>query len=665
MPVSLSELGDQVKSAREDQKLSQQELADALKPALVNRSHIAHLEQGRRVPPTDALQAICTRLNVPHKYWQHFADSSYRIRLDFEEVLSELSGRPVTLRFLDEHAHAIAGDLISKFFGSSLTEQQALDTLNSILVFYDVRPISPEFFARYLGTEIAKTPKAFGDAVKAFQSEAIRLFSTMAAAYDAMNTRGSLAKHLSPLQPRDPKAYHARTPWAIDTIDEARLPDLGYISADRVRKENAERQNLVDFLNSLADKVEKDGKTAVTQSSEKMRRRMSSLLRKFESRLEHDFVSPLFAPDADGLRREAARLAPKQEGDLAVIEKTQGKGQRNLAAYLAADYLDVYVATSMRSDADFVSVNRFARDLFDHPDVKPLHLRYFNPTQSWIDDRVAKGLVEALMLRRASLTIYMAQKTDTFGKDSEASVALGQGKPVIVYVPKLSRASDGVDSEAIGAMTRGDLERALDSEGTADDKEPDPTMDNDALASRLMTVRLERLKPERLALLVREHWADFDLYGEDGRFDSPDLKAAYRRWLDAVIKDGSSEEAVPTLKSPLIGMLVGVAMRSEARARLFRDIHPLALQVILSTGVLNGMLVVRSVASCAKLVEALVKNKLTFELTSDDNNYRLVERTTGSTARVISRHTMITNAFAAFYSTSRSDEPSTHGEGQS
>ena len=65
-----------------------------------------------------------------------------------------------------------------------------------------------------------------------------------------------------------------------------------------------------------------------------------------------------------------------------------------------------------------------------------LNLRYFNPTQSWIDDRIAKGLVEALMLRRATVTIYMAQKTDTFGKDSEASVALGQGRPVIVYVPK-------------------------------------------------------------------------------------------------------------------------------------------------------------------------------------------------------------------------------------
>jgi len=104
------------------------------------------------------------------------------------------------------------------------------------------------------------------------------------------------------------------------------------------------------------------------------------------------------------------------------------RAEQNLANYLSADYLDVYVATSMRTDADFISVNRFVRSLFSHDLIRPLKLRYFNPTQSWIDDRVAKGPVEALMLRRASMTIYMAQKDDTFGKDSEASVALGQGK---------------------------------------------------------------------------------------------------------------------------------------------------------------------------------------------------------------------------------------------
>lgn len=150
-------------------------------------------------------------------------------------------------------------------------------------------------------------------------------------------------------------------------------------------------------------------------------------------------MSPLFVPDADQIRREASRLAPKEAKDIQRMKETQKSGLRNLARYLSADFMDVYVATSMRTDADFASVNTFVKRLFRHEDIHPLKLRYFNPTQSWIEERVAKGLVEALMLKRAQFTIYLAQKADSFGKDSEASVALGQGKPVIVYVPRLSR----------------------------------------------------------------------------------------------------------------------------------------------------------------------------------------------------------------------------------
>lgn len=148
------------------------------------------------------------------------------------------------------------------------------------------------------------------------------------------------------------------------------------------------------------------------------------------------------------------------------MAQTQQLAQQNLANYLSADHLDVYVATSRRSDADFVSVNRFVHSLFAPESVRPLRLRYFNPTQSWIDDKFAKGLVEALMLRRAFLTIYMAQKEDTFGKDSEASVALGQGKPVIVYVPKLFVPDLDIDTEDFFRVERQQLEGLITKEGS-------------------------------------------------------------------------------------------------------------------------------------------------------------------------------------------------------
>jgi hypothetical protein len=175
-------------------------------------------------------------------------------------------------------------------------------------------------------------------------------------------------------------------------------------------------------------------------------------------------------------------------------------------------------------------------------------------------------------------------------------------------------------------------------------------MDHDALVARLLTQRLQHLSDSDFPQLVRAHWADFDLYGEDQRIEDLALREQYRKWLDDVVKGGSDVDLPHDLRLRLNGILVAVAVRFEGRAKLFRDTHPLALQIIISTGVLNGMLVARSVGTCAKLIECLTKNELEFELQHDPYNYRLVEVTTGSTARVISRHTLITNAFGAFYS---------------
>ena len=45
-----------------------------------------------------------------------------------------------------------------------------------------------------------------------------------------------------------------------------------------------------------------------------------------------------------------------------------------------------------------------------------------------------------------------------------------------------------------------------------------------------------------------------------------------------------------------------------------------------------------------------IRNELELELVIDEAHYRLVEKTTGSTIRVISQHLLLRNAFATFYS---------------
>ena len=555
-----------VRSHRELKQLTQDAVATACR---TNRSAVAHLEQGLRIPKPDLLQLICEHLEVPHRFWQPFTEATAVQRFEFEDYLAELVGQPVNLDGHDSASEVTVQKQIAQLFDTSVSNSQTLDLVNSILLFYGVRPFSPAFFERYL------TPTAFGSIASfqrqiiVYQKEAVRLFSSLREAFDRLNgAEGCLSDLLAPLSPKDLKEYHARSDWdGIEQIDPQRLPDLGYVSAAIVRQESAERETVQAFLKDVAAQVRTSGPSALASISHKQLRRIDSLLRKFNAGIAHGLFSPLFAPDPDVLEREAEALGPKSDDELDRIASTQAVGMRNLASYLSADYLDVYVATSMRSDADYVSVDQFVKTLFAHDLIRPLKLRYFNPTQSWIEDRIAKGLVEALMLKRAAITIYMAQKSDTFGKDSEASVALGQGKPVIVYVPKLTVGKNVVDTETLCQLSRSELVRmARDADP---DFEIDDAIDDEALVGVILTSRIHSASDTDLVESIRLHWHDFDLYGEAARIHEANRKANYRRSLDSIIQTDHIVNIPEDIRDDLVRILVATAIRFERRAKVF------------------------------------------------------------------------------------------------
>lgn len=648
---SKQRLGGYLRAAREHRELTQDQLARDVGQG-VSRSIIAYLEQGIRIPKRDVLTAICTHLDVPTSIWLSFAKPSSLQRFDFEGVLTELTGTPLTIDGHDAATVSVAEAQVEQLIAATHSESQAWESLNSIMIFYGVRPTSREFFDRYLGAACFSSLDTFLSAVQNYQRDAVRLFSTFAAAYESMNACTNLAAALSPLAPLSTEKYSDRAEWlAIREISDELLADLGYISAARVRQESDERENLRSFLTTFAARARAIGtQPALHEVSDRQKRRMDTLLRKFNSSLHHGLFSPLFAPDPDEVEREATRLAPKSGTELERMEATQYQALGNLASYLSSDHMDVYVATSMRSDADFVSANAFVRALFSHPSVRPLKLRAFNPTQSWIEDRIAKGLVEALMLRRAAVTIYMAQKADTFGKDSEASVALGQGKPVIVYVPGL-RSTDGtIDTEALFKKTPAEMQGLLSD---AERAEIDEDVDSAGVFARVLTSLLRRQTDAQIRDLVERHWADFDLMDDSHRFPE-EQRADFRNWLESCKARRGWSGQFAAIRGGVINILVAIAFRFEQRAKTFREIHPLALQVILSSGVLNGILVVRSVEQCAEVLSRLIKNNLDLELSQDEQNYRLIEKNTGSTIRVISRHRMLLNAFQVFYPTTQS-----------
>lgn len=238
------------------------------------------------------------------------------------------------------------------------------------------------------------------------------------------------------------------------------------------------------------------------------------------------------------------------------LERVREKGIRNQQAYLVSDHLDVYIATSMRRRHEYAEVAEFARQVFSHDPIGSLNLRWFDPTQAYCLDRIDKGLAEALMLKRAKCTLYLAQESDTFGKDSELASTLAQGKPVIAYVPSPT------DQEVLDSVTRLSL---LYSQTEA-------------------SVILERLQ----ALSPNLAWAD----------------AQVRRWLD-VPAEMDRDRALT--------LLVRTARdHYDKRAETLKDSHPLGIQVNLDTGVANGVLVVRSIADCAELIFRIITRTLQF-----------------------------------------------------
>jgi hypothetical protein len=291
---------------------------------------------------------------------------------------------------------------------------------------------------------------------------------------------------------------------------------------------------------------------------------------------------------------------PKDEATLSqasILKRVRERGVLNQRSYLTSDHLDVYVATSMRRRHEYLEVAEFTHRVFKNDRIKCLNLRWFDPTQAYCSDRIDKGLAEALMLKRAKCTLYLAQESDTLGKDSELASTLAQGKPVIAYVPSPS------DEEIRESVKR---------------------------LSQLYSQPEESLILERLQMLSPTlAWTD----------------AEVRRWLDAP-GELDRERALELLVRTTRG-------HYDRRAETLKEDHPLGVQVNLDTGVANGVLVVRAVEDCAELIYRIVTRTLEFRIERkliDGVEYHFLrEGVSDSIFRVMTGDAMLTNSFWNFY----------------
>ena len=282
------------------------------------------------------------------------------------------------------------------------------------------------------------------------------------------------------------------------------------------------------------------------------------------------------------------------------MDKITPIGISNNETYLISDIMDVYIATSMRERHEYVIINDFIQEVFSFPEIKELNLRYFNPTQAYCVNRVDKGLTEALMLKRADCTIYLAQESDTLGKDSELATTLAQGKPVIVYVPE---------------GNQGDVNKLIDISSSMY-----KTKNRKDILLHLLCI----FEPKLIWDINEKELRSF--------IDSPefDEKKLYSK-LCEIVKE-----------------------KYDKRASGLKEKHPLGIQIDLSSGVGNGVIVARTPSQCATLLRRIILNDLdyVFEPTMPEINKDFIylrESTTNSVYRVMTNNPLLTNTFWNFY----------------
>jgi hypothetical protein len=305
----------------------------------------------------------------------------------------------------------------------------------------------------------------------------------------------------------------------------------------------------------------------------------------------------------DTLRRKVKEGSanPKDVEQLKSIDKYKKLAMQNHDTYLTYDHMDVYIATSMRQKHEFVVVREFIAKLFSSKEVSDLNLRWFDPTLAYCFDRIDKGLVEALMVKRALCTIYHVQEADTFGKDSELAATLAQGKPVIAYIPQLKNAEEFIEQARLAAKT---------------------------------------IYPEySYKDLILKIF--LPIYYPSGAWENEKI----RGWLN---NTGTYDE------NEASHFLFEKAQQMyDDRAKKLKETHPLGLQVNLDTGVANGVLVVRTVTDCARLLRSIVLNEMEFELREQEKEGKIMqlleERISGCIYRAVTGDELLTNTFWNYY----------------
>lgn len=321
----------------------------------------------------------------------------------------------------------------------------------------------------------------------------------------------------------------------------------------------------------------------------------------------------------------------KFEKEILKMDKARKKNnkiaRRNTDIYLTWDYMDVYIATSMRHKWQFIETFNFIKKVFDNKLLKKLNIRYFDPTQSKCTNPRDKGLLEGLMLKRTLCTIYMAQESDTMGKDSELAATLAQSTPVIAYVPKinLEKYSKKIEEYPLDFFRKRLL--ILKAEGIFDE---------------LDCVQKLKTHDKNYEEIIGNFLEKLDKYQKSQPFSL---------WFE--MDNREFKQKCKDFNKVCFILAIAESYNFDSRAKLLKGRHPLSMQVDLQTGVANGVLVVRNPQQCAELLYKIFTNSMKFSISYEKKpkpgRTILKEEISESPFRVVTDYERLTNSFWNFF----------------
>jgi hypothetical protein len=520
---------------------------------------------------------------------------------------------------------------ISALRRTGLSDEEKLEIINRILALMGSGRICSDFLTVIFGNVEFSNIERVEEDVDKFRCLCLLQYADFKDGFEIFRKEGNKLRkawdwHFSS------KLKEKKIPLSLTKIPVGQLYHLGYLAYNQYPNVEKAREKLREIFKE-AEENEKYSREAIEELAIKKGEDLFTLWANAGISEVDDLIESGGEPSPSSFRnltRSIGYYLAKCEREQ--IEEAREKGKINTIQYLSTQDIDVYVATSMRKVLDFSMNAKFIEKLMNRDEIKELNLTFFDPTQSYLPDRIQKGLLENIMVERALVTIYNAQESDTFGKDAEAGISHAFGKPVIVYVTRLFSK---------------DLPRKL----------------REKIHQIGIYEELQRIYSDLDSLVLEERDAFLKCLKDKGYLTEPELKEFEKPDKD---KKEAIEYIIDNKFSPLLNQLDITDVRTEliqkgyepplpkeevvkfcverikkleGRALLFQELHPLTFQISPIDGIARGVFVTRSVDETAKLLRAILKGKLEYEITPiKENNIVLRDKITHSPIRVYPNH---------------------------